>query len=156
MIISSDAIVVVVLVVVVGLDRPQGAYYGGAVAAPVTRATMEAALAARATPLDRRALVKVAQPNPVPAQSQETHFAVRNLNLEPPVLTLMPDQNGSLGVSLPDVSGLPSRVAVRRLHALGLRVIPGGFDEIWSTYPPPGERVLPGDTIHLYLQAKEK
>ncbi len=142
------------LVVVVGLDRPQGAYYGGAVAAPVTRATMEAALAARATPLDRRALVKVAQPNPVPAQSQETRFAARNL--EPPVLTLMPDQNGSLGVSLPDVSGLPSRVAVRRLHALGLRVIPGGFDEIWSTYPPPGERVLPGDTIHLYLQAKEK
>src|SRR5690606_38191597 len=48
------------LVVFVRLDRPQGAYYGGAVAAPVTRATMEAALAARATPLDRTALIRSA------------------------------------------------------------------------------------------------
>ena len=31
------------LVVFVKLDQPSGAYYGGAVAAPVTRATMEAA-----------------------------------------------------------------------------------------------------------------
>ena len=115
---------------------------------------MEAALAARATPLDRGALVRAAQPNPVPAHLQETHFAARTL--EPPVLTLLPDQNGSLGVSLPDVSGLPSRVAIRRLHALGLRVVPRGFGEIWATYPLPGERVLPGDTIHLHLEAKER
>mgnify|MGYP002032434389 FL=1 len=142
------------LVIVVGLDRPQGAYYGGAVAAPVTRATMEAALAARATPLDRGALVKAAQPNPTPPQLQETRFAARTL--EPPVLTLLPDQNGALGVSLPDVSGLASRVAIRRLHGLGLRVFPGGSGEIWTTYPLPGERVLPGDTIHLHLQAKQR
>ena len=142
------------LVIVVGLDRPQGAYYGGAVAAPVTRATMEAALAARATPLDRGALVKAAQPNPTPPQLQGTRFAARPL--EPPVLTLLPDQNGALGVSLPDVSGLASRVAIRRLHALGLRVFPGGSGEIWTTYPLPGERVLPGDTIHLHLQAKQR
>ena len=142
------------LVIVVGLDRPQGAYYGGAVAAPVTRATMEAALAARATPLDRGALVKAAQPNPTPPQLQETRFAARTL--EPPVLTLLPDHNGALGVSLPDVSGLASRVAIRRLHALGLRVFPGGSGEIWTTYPLPGERVLPGDTIHLHLQAKQR
>src|SRR5690606_34522664 len=49
------------LVVFVKLDRPSGAYYGGAVAAPVTRATMEAALAARATPLDRAALLRAAK-----------------------------------------------------------------------------------------------
>jgi cell division protein FtsI (penicillin-binding protein 3) len=46
------------LVVFVKLERPEGAYYGGAVAAPVTRATMEATLAARSTPLDRRALLR--------------------------------------------------------------------------------------------------
>ena len=49
------------LVVFVKLDRPQGAYYGGATAAPVTRATMEAVLAARRPPLDRRALAAIAR-----------------------------------------------------------------------------------------------
>ena len=44
--------------------RPQGAYYGGVTAAPVTRATLEAALAARSTPLDKRA-VAVAAPPPL-------------------------------------------------------------------------------------------
>jgi cell division protein FtsI (penicillin-binding protein 3) len=49
------------LVVFVKLDRPQGAYYGGATAAPVTRATMEAVLAARRPPLDRSALAAIAR-----------------------------------------------------------------------------------------------
>lgn len=44
------------LVFLVKLDRPTGAYYGGSTAAPVTRATLAAALAARSTPLDRRAI----------------------------------------------------------------------------------------------------
>jgi cell division protein FtsI (penicillin-binding protein 3) len=49
------------LVVFVKLDRPQGEYYGGATAAPVTRATMEAILAAHAPPLDRGALAAIAR-----------------------------------------------------------------------------------------------
>src|SRR5690606_17233652 len=44
------------IVFVVKLDRPRGAYYGGSTAAPVTRATLEAALAARNTPIDKRAI----------------------------------------------------------------------------------------------------
>ncbi|MGB1779000.1 MAG: penicillin-binding transpeptidase domain-containing protein, partial [Longimicrobiales bacterium] len=44
------------LVIFVKLDRPGGgAYYGGAVAAPVTRVTMEAALAANVLNLDKLA-----------------------------------------------------------------------------------------------------
>ena len=46
------------LVVFVKLDSPRGAYYGGETAAPVTRAMMEGALAARQTPLDRVALLR--------------------------------------------------------------------------------------------------
>src|SRR5690606_13947029 len=49
------------LVFLVKLDRPRGEYYGGLAAAPVTRATLAAALAARNTPLDRRAVVRTAQ-----------------------------------------------------------------------------------------------
>ena len=142
------------LVVFVGLDRPQGAYYGGAVAAPVSRATMEAALAARTTPLDRSALFRSARadayvmPNHGPAR-----FAARTEELPPPVR--MQRRDPAAGVTLPDVEGLPSRVAVRRLHALGLRVTPSGTGDAAGTSPPAGARVLPGDTIRLHMRSSD-
>ncbi len=143
------------LVVFVGLENPQGAsYYGGAVAAPVTRATMEAALAARATPLDRSALIRSARRAPVtlPVRSTQS-FAASEVaaptSLSPQV------RDRSAGVTLPDVSGLPTRVAVRRLHALGLRVVPAGTGSIRAMRPPAGTRVQPGDTINLRLSIGE-
>jgi hypothetical protein len=54
------------------------------------------------------------------------------------------------------VSGLPARVAVRRLHALGLRVAPSGEGAISATRPAAGTRVLPGDTISLRLAAVDR
>ena len=143
------------LVVFVGLDRPQGAYYGGAVAAPVSRATMEAALAARTTPLDRSALLRSARadafvaPNTAPAR-----FAVRTEELPPPVR--IGPRDPTTGVSLPDVAGLPARVAVRRLHALGLRVSPSGIGDVSGTQPAAGARVLPGDTVRLHMRASDR
>ncbi len=144
------------LVVFVGLDRPQGTYYGGAVAAPVTRATMEAALAARATPLDRAALLKAERTQPlVTRDAAPARFASRSD--DPPVMPVARarEVRDPTGVTLPDVAGLPSRVAVRRLHGLGLRVIPLGMGEIRSSVPPAGTRVLPGDTVRLRLSAGE-
>src|SRR5690606_16895836 len=49
------------LVFIVKLDGPDGEYYGGRAAAPVTRATLEAALATRNTPIDRSAIARVSQ-----------------------------------------------------------------------------------------------
>jgi hypothetical protein len=114
----------------------------------VTRATMEAALAARATPLDRGALIRSTRRNPAPLPSRVSpSFAASD-----GAATVLPEvRDATGGVSLPDVSGLPARVAVRRLHALGLRVSPVGSGEIGATRPPAGTRVLPGDTISLRL-----
>ncbi|HUP50929.1 MAG TPA: penicillin-binding transpeptidase domain-containing protein [Longimicrobiales bacterium] len=143
------------LVVFVGLDRPQGTYYGGAIAAPVSRATMEAALAARATPLDRSALLRAARtdafvsPNVAPAR-----FAARIDELPPP--ERIEPLDGSAGVTLPDVAGLPPRVAVRRLHALGLRVSPSGAGDVEGTRPVAGTRVLPGDTVRLRMRTSDR
>jgi cell division protein FtsI (penicillin-binding protein 3) len=146
------------LVVFVGLDRPQGEYYGGAVAAPVTRATMEAALAARATPLDRGALLRSTRREEImPATNlPPARFASSTVSsmMEPeptPVVAEVIDRTAS--VSLPNVSGLPSRVAVRRLHALGLRVSSLGTGTIVGTEPRAGVRVQQGDTIRLRLGA---
>jgi cell division protein FtsI (penicillin-binding protein 3) len=138
------------LVVFVGLERPQGAYYGGAVAAPVTRATMEAALAARATPLDRGALLRSARRSaPAALDPPPARFASRTAEPEPPMRREAVDP--ATRVTLPSVVGLPSRVAVRRLHALGLRVASVGVGSIVGTVPGAGERVAPGDTIRLRL-----
>lgn len=138
------------LVVFVGLDRPRGTYYGGAVAAPVSRATMEAALAARATPLDRGALLRATRrAGLAPSDPPPTRFAARTV--EPPAPVRLEPRDPSAGVELPDLSGLPSRVAVRRLHALGLRVETSGQGEVVGSQPEAGERVLMGDTVMLRL-----
>ncbi|MEQ9401187.1 MAG: penicillin-binding transpeptidase domain-containing protein [Longimicrobiales bacterium] len=143
------------LVVFVKLERPKGgAYYGGSVAAPVTRATMEAALAARTTPLDRDRLIRSMR-LPVSNQPEAgARFASRSVTApvrdEPPPMSI--DAVPGQGVALPDVAGLPARVAVRRLHALGLRVVrQSGSGDIVGTAPEAGVRVLPGDTVRLRL-----
>jgi cell division protein FtsI (penicillin-binding protein 3) len=140
------------LVVFVKLDRPRGEYYGGAVAAPVTRATMEAALAANS--LDLGALVASARTD-TPRLSSDLTPLFAALPLEP---ALPPIELGAgadaLGrtsgrVGVPDVSGLPARIAVRHLHRFGLRVARVGSGEVTGTRPGAGVLVQPGDTIRL-------
>ncbi len=148
------------LVVFVKLERPRkGAYYGGSIAAPVTRATMEAALAARATPLDRERLLRsvrgpVRMPTPgvarfasqaidPPAPPTDDAWAgLEGVDME----SALPS-----GVPVPRVSGLPVRVAARRLHGLGLRVVQEGDGVILETRPAEGTRVFPGDTVRIRL-----
>ncbi len=142
------------LVLYVRLDRPQGRYYGGSTAAPVTRATLEAILAASRAPLDRAALVGARREARLPA-SDAVRFATLTLDAEgswsalpvpAPATPLVP---GSGGVRLPDVRGLPARVAIRRLHASGLQVEWRGGSQVTGTDPAPGRWIAPGDTVLL-------
>jgi cell division protein FtsI (penicillin-binding protein 3) len=168
------------LVVFVKLDSPRGAYYGGATAAPVSRAMMEAALATRQTPLDRRALLASTRrgetlarsevPARIPSAGSAVRFASADLtprtspsraealaaalahSVEEPVVERWSD--GS--VPVPDVEGLPPRVAVRRLHAAGLRVVWDGGALVVGSSPNAGVRALPGDTVRLETRAAPK
>jgi cell division protein FtsI (penicillin-binding protein 3) len=166
------------LVVFVKLDSPVGAYYGGATAAPVSRATMEAALATWRTPLDRRALLASAQrtgseatlasraPRPAgpavrfaaadlsPAAPARPALAMDAFQHEPrpsPEAAVERWADGS--VPVPDVAGLSPRTAVRRLHAAGLRVTWDGGDAVTGSFPRAGSRALPGDTVRLQTRA---
>ncbi len=146
------------LVVFVKLDRPQGQYFGGATAAPVTRATMEAILAAHAPPLDREALAVIArsyaatrvQVRPegpfvptgtgivgAPAQSSQGGAS--------PAARSLPEG----GLLLPDLRGMAPRQAIRRLHVLGLAALWEAPEVVERTTPAPGSVVFPGDTIRL-------
>ena len=117
------------LVFLVKLDSPQGAYYGGVTAAPVTRATLEAALAARSTPLDKRA-VAVASPPPLAGQVllETSATAAKRPVTGPFVFALNAGAPKRVAVKaggtseVPAVTGMSVRDAVRQLHARGFRV----------------------------------
>lgn len=136
------------LVFIVKLDSPQGVYYGGFAAAPVTRATLEAALAARSTPLDKRAMA-VAAPDmntrelaPVAASMPVARRPVTG----PFIFALKAGKpkrvyEKASTFTMPNVVGLPLRDAVRELHASGYRVQVEGGGVVQQVSVPRGNTV---------------
>ncbi len=147
------------LVVFVRLDRPRGEYYGGVTAAPVTRATMEAVLAARHPPLDRNALAAIARSQELarseedPEGREETYgpllFASSGATDDPPIRSTLSTGGQGSAMAMPDLRGLPARTAARRLHALGVSIRWEGSGEIRSTLPAAGLPLQPGDTVTI-------
>lgn len=134
------------LVFIVKLDAPQGVYYGGFAAAPVTRTTLEAALAARNTPLDKRAMAVAAPPplddrefaqTPEPATTQRPVAGpfIFALNAGAPKRTM------PTAFVMPNVTGLPVRDAVRQLHASGYHVAIEGHGIVQGVTVPRGNMV---------------
>jgi len=114
------------LVFIVKLDSPKGVYYGGLAAAPVTRATLEAALAARNTPLDKRAMA-VAAPPPLGVSTTTVAASARRTATAPVTFALKAvtptrSESAQPAYALPNVIGLAVRDAVRQLHASGYHV----------------------------------
>jgi cell division protein FtsI (penicillin-binding protein 3) len=146
------------LVVFVKLERPQGAYYGGTTAAPVTRATMEAILAARESPLDQTALAALAQSQriqetselPLESPTPAPFFASRIQPSESGVPNVSASEGRTNGVlTVPEVRGLSARSAARRLHSLGLSVLWESAGPVLETVPAAGSSIILGDTIRL-------
>ncbi len=140
--------------------------------------TLEAALAARDAALDRGELIRRARPRVVSATqvavtrvrtdiSASPRSAFEMENLSPPVDVASADSmpasttfdltegeaspaTSPLGPrTVPEVEGLPLRVAVRRLHAAGflVRIVPGsaGTVPVAGTIAPAGAVVRLGD-----------
>ncbi len=164
-------------VVLVKLDDPRGSYYGGKASAPVARAIIEAALAARDASLDRgdlaaqrvtyvpppdaapgtqRVSAAGRLPADTPGTTAEPHYALVDSAPLPPALRIRMDLTEPLrpfrrpvgAVEVPDVRGLPERVAARVLHRAGLRVtFVTGVD--YEVAPPPGARVPMGSLVKV-------
>lgn len=136
------------LLLFVKLDRPSGTYYGGAVAAPLTRAMLESLLPTRRMPLDQEALVLAWRPSPVePQTASVVHFA----SSTPEVLSLPADapRSRAEAMTVPDLDGEPIRVALRRLHKMGLRVRLEGGGSVRATFPAAGAGIAAGDTVRV-------
>jgi cell division protein FtsI (penicillin-binding protein 3) len=156
------------LVVVVKLGSPRSSIYGGRTAAPLTKAILEAALAARDAALNRSALPArgaaavqagtarraVATARRAEATRREIlpDTGSRSVVLE---LTAQP-RDQSTGVSrrqlraVPDVRGMTLRNAVRSLHSAGFRVqIARGASPSTATVPAAGMLASPGSLVRL-------
>jgi cell division protein FtsI (penicillin-binding protein 3) len=161
-------------VVLVKLDDPQGAYYGGKTAAPVAKAVLESVIAARDASLDRGGLamqrVRYVPPpqDGRPAARLEAVGGTGDGAAAPPRYALVdssplpparrvridlratdgPEQSPAGQVPVPDVRDLPERVAARELHRAGLRV---AFvrDAGFAVSPPPGSMVSTGSLVRV-------
>jgi membrane peptidoglycan carboxypeptidase len=154
-------------VVLVKLDSPRHDYYGGEIAAPVTKVVLRAALAARDAALNRSELATVervrgmdsAQPSESRAAEELSAAEDADTSAEtaagaPSAVTFaLPYKAKKTGAdqtarAVPDVSGLTLREAVRALHRSGFRVrlVPqrGG-----ATLPPAGTPLAAGSIVKL-------
>ncbi len=142
------------LVIFVKLDRPEGSYYGGSTAAPVTRATMEAVLAARHAPIDWEAMASLDRRQPRKKPLPGAQFASSSLLETPPVRTPRTITLPETGAVVPDVSGLSPRLAVRRLHARGFRVLLDATGLVIGTDLPYPTPLSPGDTVRVLVERR--
>jgi cell division protein FtsI (penicillin-binding protein 3) len=160
-------------VVLVKLDSPRGAYYGGEIAAPVTSVVLRAALAARNAALDRTELANVERdiplaPPPIEAQKAETvTVASAPADSTAPIVPEPPAERMPQPAKLiplpwakktvvadrslravPDVRGLSTRSAVRALHRAGFRVTLA-TRQTAPTIPETGTLLPAGSVIKL-------
>jgi cell division protein FtsI (penicillin-binding protein 3) len=157
-------------VVLVKIDSPRHAYFGGEIAAPVTKVVLRAALAARNAALDRAQLAtaeRVRLPGSVDTLAQAGEVAAappeaveeaevateEQRTARGPVVVSLPFVAHPRAVDqterpVPDVSGLTLRDAVRALHQSGFRVrlIPQRGS---ATLPAAGMPLAAGSIVKL-------
>ena len=139
------------LVLLVKIDDPEGDYFGGSRAAPVTRDILEAALATPAVALDRsripQRVVETAAPR-APAPGTED-AGTRSPGAAVTVDWPLPHDSSvtPAPVPVPDVAGQTLRVAARMLHRAGFRVRIEGRGTVTGTTPSAGTEVPAGSPI---------
>lgn len=135
------------LVVIVKIDNPQGKYYGGLTAAPVTRTMLQQALASRRIGIDRSRFT----------DQDSAVLSGKRAGADPPgmrrIVLSWPYHFTGPAVSLrqvPDVAGRPVRAAALALHRRGFRVTLRGLGRVSRTLPAGGEAALPGSSIIVW------
>ena len=137
------------LVVIVKLDAPKGEY-GGATAAPVTRAMLEQALASRRVAIDRARLTG-ATAAPLPAEdappADEPDPSVTVVSWPP-----VPDSAAASKVTVPAVVGSTVRQAALALHRRGFKVDLRGLGQVDRTDPAAGASAQRGSTVTVWTR----
>jgi cell division protein FtsI (penicillin-binding protein 3) len=133
------------VVLYVMINRPNsGEIYGGRVAAPMVRDILQQVLATPSSPLDRsRWLERVVMPRTPPREAGSgaarlVRFPLDTTDARTPMH------------AIPEVTGLPPREAIHRLHQRGFTVHLRGMGTITSTTPLAGDSLPAGATVTLF------
>lgn len=141
------------LVILTKLNDPQGQFYGGLTAAPISRSTLQAALATRGVTVPGVGARAAVAPGLRWGTTRSTPRSAASFALA--------EEGGVAGNAavspaggegrrvLPDLRGLPLRTAAARLHELGLRVELRGGGTVSGQEPPPGAPVEAGSRVVL-------
>jgi cell division protein FtsI (penicillin-binding protein 3) len=167
-------------VIVVKLTAPQGTFYGGTTAAPLTKTILQTAIAARDAALDRSKLassvvkprrdsVELVAARPETTAAQEVASLAGSPTQRPPVDTARAAFVVTLPVRapvpaapasrvIPNVQGLPLRDAARALHNAGFHVqlVRGAGSSVSvsgaaATRPASGELAPQGSLVRLII-----
>jgi membrane peptidoglycan carboxypeptidase len=137
------------LVVIVKLDDPQGNYYGGLVAAPVTRAMLQQALASHRVAIDRG---RLARRDSVPAPTAPRDDPPAPVGA-PVVAVGWPLQRADSAPAprpVPDVTGRTVREAALALHRRGFRMKLQGMGRVVRTAPAAGHLARSGASVTVW------
>lgn len=137
------------LIVIVKIDNPQGNYYGGLTAAPVTRTMLQQALASRRVAIDRSRLTvhdnRIRGESGPAASPASTARVVLSWPYDVADVKVKP-------LPVPEVAGQSVREAALALHRRGFRVNLRGLGRVSRTAPPGGEPALPGTAVTVWAE----
>jgi cell division protein FtsI (penicillin-binding protein 3) len=137
------------LIVIVKIDNPQGNYYGGLTAAPVTRTMLQQALASRRVAIDRSRLT--VHDNRLGGESGPAASPVSTARL----VLAWPYDAANIKVKplpVPEVTGQSVREAAFALHRRGFRVDLRGLGRVSRTAPPGGKPAVPGTAVTVWAE----
>jgi cell division protein FtsI (penicillin-binding protein 3) len=131
------------LALLVVIDEPQGANYGGVVAAPVFRSIMEKILPLlnafpRGTPV-----VKNTAEEPSEEEARRVRASIEAVNV----------RNEAGKDVMPDLTGLPMRTALSRIDGRGLIIKVSGNGKLVDQVPKAGTVIERGDICYLKFQS---
>jgi len=134
-------------VVIVKIENPRGAYYGGETAAPLLKVMLERALQARQSAINRGRPTSAAQAAATPERKAAPAADAPVVVVAVP-RTSPPPADPAL-VTVPDVAGTSVRVAALALHRRGLQVRLRGSGTVTATSPSAGASLPAGSIVDL-------
>jgi cell division protein FtsI (penicillin-binding protein 3) len=143
-----------VVAIAVTLDEPMIEHAGGAVAAPIFRRVAKMALQARGLSPKSAEHADFAELSGSPDPATAVYAAMRSAaGKKPPVQEVVGTGPAPLGkLRLPDMTGLPTREALRKSFELGVVPKLEGSGLLVSQSPPPGSVVDPGAAVTLVFE----
>jgi cell division protein FtsI (penicillin-binding protein 3) len=130
------------LVLLVVIDEPQGANYGGVVAAPVFKTMMEKVLS----------YLNVLPKGTLIVKNEIDSASIKEASDTTPLIEAVKVGKELERVMMPDLTGLSMRNALSRMEGRGLIIKVSGNGKVVEQIPKPGAVIEKGDICYLKFQ----